>query len=193
MRDIVFVTHNQGKIDSAQKYLTNAHLEIFKYEVDEPRSDDIRVISEYKVRQAYELVKKPCISLDAGFFIDHLNGFPRAYVNHALDTIGIAGILKLMEGVDNRECKFLEYLSYYDGTDLLQFKGIHPGTLAKEIRGADRNKKWSDLWYIFVPRGCEKTLSEMTDEERETRPRIDSQEAMIEFAKFLNEEQEDRL
>ena len=33
----------------------------------------------------------------------------------------------------------------------------------------------------------------MTDEERETRPRIDSQEAMIEFAKFLNEEQEDRL
>ena len=185
MQEIVFVTHNPGKIQSAQHYLQNVKLEIFRYELEEPRSDDIRAISEYKVRQAYELVKKPCISLDAGFFIHRLNGFPRAFVNFALETVGISGILKLMDGETDRSCCFLEYLSYYDGTKLRQFKGIHPGTLAEQVRGRDSEKKWSELWYLFIPKGSEKTLAEMTDGER-NRPRVDSREAMAEFAEYLD-------
>ena len=46
--------------------------------------------------EAYRLVNKPCIALDCGFWIDELNGFPRAFVNFALNTIGIDGMLKLM-------------------------------------------------------------------------------------------------
>lgn len=51
-------------------------------------------------------------------FIHELNGFPRAYVNHALDTIGIEGILKLMKGVANRYCEFRSCLAFYDGDKL---------------------------------------------------------------------------
>ena len=36
----------------------------------------------------------------------------------------------------------------------------------KQLVGNDTDKKWSDLWYIFKPYGYEKTLAEMTDEER---------------------------
>ena len=87
MEELIFVTHNKGKIASAQKVLKNANIKIFEYDLDEPRSDDIKYISKVKVEEAYKLVNKPCISLDSGFWIDELNGFPRAFVNFTLDIM----------------------------------------------------------------------------------------------------------
>ena len=187
MEEIVFVTHNKGKIASAKKQLEGVNFKIFEYDLEEPRSDDIKYISKYKVFEAYKLVNKPCISLDCGFWIDKLDGFPRAFVNFALDTIGIDGILKLMEGKDNRKCRFTECLSYYDGDELHQFMGKHEGILSNEKLGNDTEKKWSDLWYIFKPYGYEKTLAEMTDEERKNRTKYESVDAMREFAKWYKE------
>ena len=105
--------------------------------------------------------------MDSGFWIDALNGFPKAFVNFSLDTIGIDGILKLMDGKENRSCRFVECLSYYDGKELHQFMGKHEGTIAEKILGQDTNKKWSDLWYIYKPKGYDKTFAQMTDEELE--------------------------
>lgn len=167
--EIYFVTGNKGKVASAQRQLEEINVKIFDYDLIEPRSDDVKEIAEYKVKEAYEVLKKPCIALDAGFFIEELNGFPRAYVHFALDTLGIEGILKQMQGVENRKCCFKECLAYYDGENLLHFYGNHEGTLATSIRGNDSDVKWSDLWYIFIPYGYDKTLSEMTDEERNNR------------------------
>lgn len=172
MQEIIFVTHNKGKIASAQKHFKKVSFKIFEYDLEEPRSDDVEYISKIKVMEAYELVKKPCISLDAGFFIDALNGFPRAFVNFALETINIEGILKLMENKENRKCRFKECLSFYDGKELKQFVSHHEGTLSFEMLGIDLDKKWSDLWYIFIPNGFSKTLAQMTDEERATRDKV---------------------
>ena len=188
MQEIVFVTHNPGKIASAQKTLKNVKLSIFEYELDEPRSDDIEYISKMKVMEAYELVKKPCISLDCGFWIDALNGFPRAFVNFALETVGLEGILKLMEGIENRSCRFTECLSYYDGKEFHQFAGKHEGLIASAILGLDTDEKWSDLWYIYIPKGYEKTLAQMTQEERDSRVLYESVDSMEEFAKWCVEE-----
>ena len=184
MNEIVFVTHNKGKIASASKQLEGVNFKVFEYDLEEPRSDDIKYISKYKVMEAYKLVNKPCISLDSGFWIDELNGFPRAFVNFALDTIGITGILKLMEGKENRSCRFTECLSYYDGKEIHQFMGEHKGKLSKEVLGNDTEQKWSELWYIFKPYGYDKTLAQMTDEERITRNKYDSVDAMSEFVKW---------
>ncbi len=188
MQEIIFVTHNPGKIASAQKTLKNVKLSIFEYELDEPRSDDIEYISKMKVMEAYELVKKPCISLDCGFWIDALNGFPRAFVNFALETVGLEGILKLMEGIENRSCRFTECLSYYDGKELHQFAGKHEGFIAPSLLGLDTEEKWSDLWYIYIPKGYDKTLAQMTKEEREARVLYDSVDSMVEFAKWCEGE-----
>jgi XTP/dITP diphosphohydrolase len=169
MEEIVFVTHNKGKIAFAKECLKDVNFKVFEYELDEPRSDDIAYISKVKVEQAYKLVNQPCISLDCGFFIDELDGFPKAFVNFALDTIGIKGILKLMEGKENRKCSFRECLSFYDGKEIHQFMGKQDGTLTEEILGSDTEKKWSDLWYIYKPKDSDKTLAQMTDEERKER------------------------
>jgi len=184
MEEVIFVTHNKGKAKSAERYFNNLKFSTYDFELDEPRSDDIKYISKYKVMEAYKLVNKPCISLDCGFWIDELGGFPKAFVNFALDTIGIDGILKLMEGKENRACRFTECLSYYDGKELYQFMGEHEGTIAKQIVGNDTEKKWSDLWYIYIPYGYDKTLAQMTDEERKTRVKYESVDSMEEFAKW---------
>lgn len=182
MNEIVFVTHNRGKIASAQRILKSARIRIFEYDLDEPRSDDIDFISRRKVGQAYALVKTPCISLDTGFFIDALNGFPRAFVNFALDTIGIEGILKLMEGETDRACRFVECLSYHDGTTIHQFHGLREGTLSTQILGADSPVKWSDLWYIFCPGHHTRTIAQLSDAERERYLAEESTDSMRVFA-----------
>ena len=53
-----------------------------------------------------------------------------------------------------------------------------------EIIGEESNKKWSELWYIFIPAGYTKTLAEMTEEERKNRQKISSVDAFLEFANW---------
>ena len=188
MEEIVFVTHNKGKAMSAEKYFDNIKFSTYDFELYEPRSDNIKEIATAKVEQAFKIVKKPCIALDTGFFIEELNGFPRAFVNFSLDTIGINGILKLMEGKQNRKCKFEECLAYHDGKEIHYFYGRHPGNLASEMRGMNRAEKWSDLWYVFKPEHFEKTLAEMNQQERENRREVDgSISALRSFADWYKE------
>lgn len=165
MKEIIFVTSNKGKIASAQRDLKNIKVLAYNAELIEPRSDDIKEIAMQKVLQAYKIVKKPCIALDSGFFITELNGFPKAYINHTLDTIGIKGILKLMEGISNRHCEFKSCLAYYDGKDIRYFESNSPGTISENVRGNENENKWSDIWYIFKPEEFNKTLAEFTEED----------------------------
>lgn len=185
MKEIIFVTHNKGKAKSAERYFNNIKFKTYDFELDEPRSDDIKEIATAKVNQAFKMLNKPCIALDTGFFIDELNGFPRAFVNFSLDTIGIDGILKLMQGKENRKCRFEECLAYHDGNKIHYFYGKHPGNLSTKIQGINREEKWSDLWYIFKPEHFDKTLAEMDTVEREERRKIDgSVEALKVFAEW---------
>ena len=70
---------------------------------------------------------------------------------------------------------------------IIFMESIH-GILSESIKGLDREEKWSDLWYIFKPKGFEKTLAEMDNKEREER-RIDgSVQAMQEFANWYERE-----
>lgn len=63
-------------------------------------------------------------------------------------------------------------------------ENIH-GNVSEKIQGLDIEEKWSDLWYIFKPKGFDKTLAEMDPKEREERRKIDgSVSAMKEFAKW---------
>lgn len=186
MDEIVFVTHNKGKAKSAEKYFQNLKFTTYDFELDEPRSEDLKEIATAKVKQAYQIVKKPCIALDTGFFIDALHGFPKTFVNFSLETIGVNGILKLMENEQNRDCRFEECLAYYDGNEIRYFYGRHPGKVAYQMEGQNRIEKWSDLWYIFKPNHFEKTLAQMNETERENRRKIDgSYEALNEFAKWF--------
>lgn len=171
--DIVFVTSNKGKVDTARKYLNSVNLECYDYDIDEPNINDIKVIAEYKVKEAYKKVGKPCISLDSGFYIPNYPGnpnFPGAFPKRELiNKIGIDGLLSNMKNVSKRDCYFLECLAYYDGIETKFFYGKSEGTLSYEKKGYCGENKWSDLWYVFIPKNCYKTLAEMNDYERDNR------------------------
>lgn len=185
IKKIIFVTSNKGKVASAKQYFkdTGIELETYDYDLIEPRTDDIQEIAKSKVLQAYEVVKKPCITQDSGFFIEQLNGFPRAFVNFALDTLGIEGILRTMQGIENRKCMFRECLAYYDGKDIEYFFCDHNGILSETIKGKENGQEWSKLWYIFIPDYSTdgRTLSQYTTEETKERRGL-SESAIKDFS-----------
>ena len=90
-KEIVFVTSNKGKVSSAQKYMKNSEIKLshYDYDIDEPEINDIDFIATYKVKEAYKKINKPCISLDAGFYIPHYPNkpnFPGAFPKRELLT-----------------------------------------------------------------------------------------------------------
>lgn len=194
MKEIVFVTSNIGKLQSAQSYIDKKlKLINFDFDIVEPEINDIEVIAEYKVKEAFKMVKKPCISLDAGFYIPNYPNnpnFPGAFPRRELlEKIGIDGLLKNMHGVAERECYFKECLAYYDGKTLKKFFGLSKGSLSTEKRGVDSDKKWSELWYVFIPKNNHKTMAEMSDEERNNR-NDDYVNPFIEFSNWFEDLEE---
>lgn len=188
MKEIVFVTTNEGKIKSAQKHFNDLKLVSFRHELKEIRSDSVKEISEDKVRQAYNIVKKPCIAQDTGFYIRALNGFPKVYVNLALDTIGVEGIMKLMKGIEDRYCEFRSCTSYYDGNTMKNFESFSRGDISKIIEQIDREEQWSSLWHIYIPQGFDKCLAVFSEEDFKELERTKEKSCMVKFKEWYSEE-----
>lgn len=165
---IHFVTTNSGKVASMQRNLDKAKIKIIQEKINliEPRSSDVKEIAKSKINEAYPQIKKPTMILDAGFYIKSLNGFPKAYVNFTLNTIGIEGILKLVKDKP-RECEFQECIAYLDETlnEPKYFIRHIKGTLSDKPKGVRQKHHWSDLALIFIPQGGDKTLGEMSLDE----------------------------
>lgn len=191
MKEIIFVTTNKGKQISAQKRFDKNKIKIkcYDFEIEEPMVNDIKYIAKIKVLEAYKKVKKPCIALDAGFYINNYPnnpGFPGAFPKRELlEKIGIDGLLKNMQNVEDRTCYFKECLAYYDGINIKYFYGISNGKITDKKSNIDNEKKWSDLWSVFIPNNCYKTLSDMTDYERENREDGHTN-ALDKFEKWIN-------
>ncbi len=170
MKQVYFATRNQGKIDSLGLVFSQYEVEIIQVPLDvpEPRSDSLDDIATQKVLSAYRHIQKPCIAVDAGCFVDSLDGFPGPYVNYALRTIGIEGILKLVEG-KSREASLRSSLAYFDGAEEtpLCFSSEIEGVLSPTPRGEWKDYFWSKLFHVFIPKGKTITLAEMSRGEYE--------------------------
>ncbi|OGI25150.1 MAG: hypothetical protein A3J76_03015 [Candidatus Moranbacteria bacterium RBG_13_45_13] len=165
---IYYATKNEGKVMSLRRDLAGCGVEIVQILLDipEPRSSDVREIALEKIAYAFRNLRKPVVVLDAGFYIHSLNGFPRAYVNFVLETIGLEGILTLAVG-KSRECEFRQCLVFKDESmnEPVCFQSCIRGTLATESRGQIQAHHWSPLSLIFMPEGQSKTLAEMSRDE----------------------------
>ena len=70
MDEVIFVTHNKGKIASAKKQLKNVNFKIFEYELEEPRSDDIKenihkeVVEYFDEMDQSNINEPPCFSCE---------------------------------------------------------------------------------------------------------------------------------
>jgi len=187
--EIYFATKNFGKVISVKNVLSAYGINVIHVplELPEPRSDDLKMITRDKVVFAYQQIQKPCIVQDAGFYIHSLNGFPKAFVNFTLETIGIEGILKLAEG-KSRECEFRNCLAYIDDSmsEPKYFESGVKGRLADAPRGELRDYQWSELWLIFIPENENRTIAEMTHQEYlDWRTLRDKETFSTKFAKWF--------
>jgi XTP/dITP diphosphohydrolase len=170
MVQIYFATTNVGKYHYLKNNLSDTDIELIQVplEMPEPRSDSLQEIAREKVMYAYEHIQKPCVAIDAGFYVLSLNGFPGSFTNFALKTIGLEGILKLTEG-KSRGAEFRNCLAYMDGSlkEPIYFESGVAGTLTESPRGTLGPYDWSALSLLFIPEGRDMTLAEMTLPERE--------------------------
>lgn len=178
---IFYVTGNWAKIMSARQILEPLGFEVdnIKMDVPEIQDDLTENIAKYSAKWASDELKCDVLKNDSGLCIDALNGFPGPYTHYVDDTLGEDGILKLLEGKENRKAHFVEALAYCKyGEEPIIFTAITKGTIAKEKSGT---YGWS--WdFIFIPDGDTKTLGCYPDEERY---KYWSNEAYIKLADYL--------
>ncbi len=100
---------------------------------------------------------------DDGLYIEALGGFPGPYSEYVYRTIGLRGVLKLLEDVDNRRAVFKSALGVYTPSGKIEVVcGEVSGYIARELRGS------GGFGYdpIFVPDGYDLTFAEMSLEEK---------------------------
>ncbi len=158
------MTTNRHKIKELTPLFAryNVEFETTSLEKLEIRSDSVEEIARVAALDAIEKIGRPVVVDDTGLFIDALNGFPRSYPAFVLETIGRAGILRLMEGVQNRSAYFITAVGYSDGRNTHTFVGQMFGSIALEERGT------GGFGYdpIFIPDGHDRTYAELTLEEK---------------------------
>ncbi|MDD2628350.1 MAG: non-canonical purine NTP pyrophosphatase [Clostridia bacterium] len=163
--EIVYVTGNWAKIASAKQVLEPLGFTIKNIKMDtiEIQSDSIEDVAKYSAKNASDKLKCDVLKNDSGLVIPSLKGFPGPYTHYADDTIGEDGILKLMDGIEDREAYFVEVLAYCKyGEEPVAFICKTEGTIAFKKSGT---YGWS--WdFIFIPKGQDKTLGNFEDEER---------------------------
>lgn len=185
MKKIIYVTGNWAKILSARQILEPLGFEVeqVKTEVPELQNDSIEEVAKYSAKWASDKLKCSVIKNDSGLCIEALNGFPGPYTHYVDDTLKEDGILKLLDGVENRKAFFVEVLAYCEyGKDPIVFKSITNGTIAKEKSG---RYGWS--WdFIFIPDGETKTLGNFNDD---IRFKYWNMDGYNELAKYLNDKE----
>ena len=179
---ITYVTGNKAKIASARQVLEPLGFEVDNIKMDTPeiQADDVIEVSKYSAKWAAEKLNQPVLKNDSGLFVEAFNGFPGVYTHYAEDTIGEDGLLKLMEGVENRNAYFKESIAYCEpGCEPVVFEGTTKGRIDTKKSGTNG---WS--WdYIFIPEGETEPLACFEDSKKWS---FWSNDAYLELAKYLN-------
>ena len=179
-KSITYVTGNWAKIDSAKQILEPLGYSVnnIKIETPEIQADDVTEVAKYSAKWAAQKLNVPVLKNDSGLFVNALKGFPGVYTHYADDTIGEDGLLKLMEGIEDRTAYFKEAIAYCEpGGEPIVFEGITNGKIDTKKSGT---YGWS--WdFIFKPEGEEKTLGCFPDDERWKFWSLNSYQKLVEY------------
>lgn len=170
--EIKFITSNSGKAKTLQSYFNqlgrdDVIITPINLDIVEPQASSVDEVSLSKAKKAYEILKAPVLVEDGGFSIGTLKGFPGVYTKYILQTIGPEGILKLMNGVEDRFAKFISTATFIDESGNVQQFHRKGGevSIAKNVSSVKSPWAWSDLWKIIYIESVGKTMSEMSEEE----------------------------
>ncbi|NPA75521.1 MAG: XTP/dITP diphosphatase [Euryarchaeota archaeon] len=154
------ITHNRHKYTEMKKIIPE--LEMVDMEYPELQADTLEEVVDFAINYLRDKIDGNFIIDDSGLFIEALNGFPGVYSAYVHKTIGNRGILKLMDGVENRRAYFKTVIGLNIDGYAYKLIGICHGNIAPRERG--NNGFGYDP--IFIPMGFEKTFAELSIEEK---------------------------
>jgi XTP/dITP diphosphohydrolase len=166
MVSILFITNNEHKVEEANRILSpfGIRLEMSPQKKVEIQSDSLVRIARYAALTAAKKLKSPVLVEDSGLFIKALNGFPGPFSSYVQKTIGCEGILKLLQGREDRGAAFRCAVAFWSpNLGLHTFHGRSLGRISLSMRG----HAGFGFDPIFVPSGEDLTFAEMPPEQKD--------------------------
>jgi len=186
LNTIHFISSNKQKQAALQQVFDSKGVAVnvasVNLDIIEPQANSVAEVSKAKAITAYEKLGKPILVEDGGFAVEALNGFPGVYSKYILQTIGVEGLLRLMNGKDERTCKFLSTTTFIDSDgEIYQFERLGgTGLLATEISAVESEYAWSDFWKVYqVPMFSNKLLCELNKNELDQMWNADDQKGSL--------------
>jgi XTP/dITP diphosphohydrolase len=156
---IYFVTSNKGKMTEAQAIFGNLVQKNIGY--TEIQTDRLEEVVAFGMKEVVARLNGPVMIEDAGLFIDGLKGFPGVYSAYVFQTLGNEGILRLMDGIDERKAAFKSVVGYAEpGMEPVTFQGEMKGRIGFQPRGTG-GFGYDPIFYVG-----EKSLGEMSLDEK---------------------------
>lgn len=162
MQDITLISGNAGKVAEISRLL-GIEVHSQKIPLPELQATDVREVARAKAQAAYDQLKRPVLVDDTGLYIDAWGELPGALIAWFLNNVGCEGVLKMLEGWDDRSAHVVTALGYCDDRGVQIFDGELEGTIAPEVRG--ENGFGYDP--IFIPKGMDKTFAELSSEQKD--------------------------
>ena len=135
--EVFFVTSNLHKyteINSIFEQYTSIQLRLLQINLVEIQSSDLEEIAIFALENCTETIKEtPIFVEDSGLFIKSLNGFPGPYSAYIFRTLGLKGILTLMENFENREAYFQSSIALKIDNGTRVFTERVQGKISQEI------------------------------------------------------------
>ena len=165
MTEIQIITSNNGKIREFKEIFGDSKYVPVQNNIDYPeiQASSLEEVVDFGLSWLKQKANPLFVIDDAGAFIDSLHGFPGVYSRYVYDTIGLEGVLRQMENIDDRSCTFRCVLGLMtESGEKHKFVGECKGVLIDEQRG-DGGFGYDP---IFIPEGFDKTFAELTPEEK---------------------------
>lgn len=174
MKKLIFATGNKGKAREVKNIFHGTDFEILSLHDlgDVPEIvEDGETFEEnalIKARAIFEIYKNPVIADDSGLEIDFLKGRPGVHSaryageNCTYDDNNRKVLKELSDFNEPYKANFICFAVYYNGTMIKKAIGKLPGKIITQFRG--QNGFGYDP--IFVPDGYDKTLAELSLEEK---------------------------
>ncbi len=165
MKELFFITSNKGKVQEATEKLRLLGFSVVQKDLGYPevQADSLEEVAAWGATFVSERFDQPFMLEDAGLFIDALQGFPGVYSKYVFFTIGLDGILQLLERIENKKAVFRSVYAYSE-------PGKKPLIVLGECNGIISTKKQGTHGFgydpIFIPNGAEKTFGEMSVKEK---------------------------
>lgn len=156
---LYFITGNPNKVKEVKKIIPD--IEQIELNLPELQELDPEKIIAEKLNEAKKQKEGKFFVEDTSMYIDCLNGFPGPLIKWLKQSLNINGIAELVHKYENKEATVKTVIGYTDRKDTYFFTGELKGTIVSP-RG-DANFGFDP---IFQPEGHDKTMAEMTPEEK---------------------------